>query len=654
MPNGNVLSKNFMILKYRPDIDGLRAIAVLSVIGFHFFPSIFSGGFIGVDIFFVISGFLITRILLTEYSDQGISFFRFYSRRILRIFPSLIIVLATCIYFGWNVLLANEYKQLGKHILAGAGFVSNFMLWFEAGYFDNVSETKPLLHLWSLGIEEQFYIVWPLLLWGLLKARRLTLKLVGAVFLASFVYSSLAAFSDKTEAFYSPASRAWELLAGALLSLAPASYASTLGRLKTWIPSALGLTLIAIGVFGIRQTWPFPGALALVPVGAAVLLIGAKPSNGVSSRILSNRAMVGIGRISYPLYLWHWPLMSFASIIEGGRPNVGLRLGLIAASFMLATATYLLVEKPFHRIPRRLALAVLVLLMVLLGLLGKNIFDQDGLERVRYRTIITISGDANKDFVDWENSGLITEKTCKFPFLFPEWNYCLTKHPQQPPTAAIIGDSHAFGAYWGLSQALERKGENLIAIGRGACVPFVDYPTEAGCQPHINNMIDYAADDPSIKTVILAFRGRYLPNQADPKAVTLFHGSLDKTLSQLVRAGKKVYYYLPVAEPGFDPRLCLGNLPLGRKPPLSCDILRSESDEKSKVLTQAVRTVLKKYPTVQLVDPNDYLCNGNKCPVIRDGHSMFKDDNHLSYSGSIFLSDQLFDLLPATNKGEHF
>jgi peptidoglycan/LPS O-acetylase OafA/YrhL len=150
-----------MTIAYRPDIEGLRAVAVLSVVGFHAFPELFPGGFIGVDIFFVISGYLITSILLTESSNQGIQFLAFYARRIVRIFPALILVLAASLFVGWHTLLAVEYKQLGKHIAAGAAFVSNFSLWFEAGYFDRASESKPLLHLWSLAIEEQFYIVWP-------------------------------------------------------------------------------------------------------------------------------------------------------------------------------------------------------------------------------------------------------------------------------------------------------------------------------------------------------------------------------------------------------------------------------------------------------------------------------------------------------------
>lgn len=204
--------------KYRPDIDGLRAIAVLSVVIFHAFPNLLKGGFIGVDIFFVISGFLISTIILNGLEKDSFSFVEFYSRRIKRIFPALLLVLIASFVLGWFVLLADEYKQLGKHIAGGAGFVSNFVLWKESGYFDNTSETKPLLHLWSLGIEEQFYIVWPLLLWFVWKQRLNPLTITLIVMLSSFILNISTVQSDAVAAFYSPQTRFWELLTGSILA----------------------------------------------------------------------------------------------------------------------------------------------------------------------------------------------------------------------------------------------------------------------------------------------------------------------------------------------------------------------------------------------------------------------------------------------------
>ncbi|MDP3652777.1 MAG: acyltransferase family protein [Rhodoferax sp.] len=632
-------------LNYRPDVDGLRAIAVLAVLGFHAFPTLFPGGFVGVDVFFVISGYLITRILLQAPQGEGIRIRSFYARRIVRIFPALIVVLAACLFAGWHTLLAAEYKQLGKHVFAGAGFVSNLALWFEAGYFDAVSESKPLLHLWSLGIEEQFYIFWPLALVAFTRYRCSPLPWVGATLLCSLCYSGLLVWQDRTQAFYSPLPRAWELLAGAVLGYMQHSNKHTvLLRLNGPATAWVGLLLLMMSVFFLRSSDMFPGLWALLPVIGAVFLLAGTPSSWLNSRLLAHPVMVNIGLISYPLYLWHWPLISFASIIHSGQPDWDVCLALLAASFLLATTTYQLVEKPIQKMVRKgegkLVLTLLVTMMVLLGLMGKNVYDRDGLERIRYKTLIGLDAASQRDFVEWEHSGLITQSNCRIPFQFPGREYCLTKHVERPPTAALIGDSHAFHAYWGIAEALDQIGENLILVGRGACVPLIDYSRgrdEDLCQPHMNAMLSYAANEPNIKKIILVFRGRYLPNEADPQTQSRFRSSLERTLSRLLAAGKNVYYLLPVVEPGFDPRLCLGNLPFGRQSPMPCDISRSRDAEKTVLLRSIVMMVVKKYPNVELMDPNNYLCDGDICPVIRNTHPMFKDENHLSYSGSLFL-----------------
>ncbi len=204
--------------KYRPDIDGLRAVAVLAVVAFHAFPSSLKGGFIGVDVFFVISGYLISTIIFESLDRGAFSFREFYARRIKRIFPALILILVACFTFGWFALLADEFKQLQKHIAAGTSFVSNHVLWSEAGYFDNSAETKPLLHLWSLGIEEQFYIVWPLLLWFAWKRKFNLLTITILVAIVSFVLNLRGIKQDVVATFYSPQTRFWELLCGSLLA----------------------------------------------------------------------------------------------------------------------------------------------------------------------------------------------------------------------------------------------------------------------------------------------------------------------------------------------------------------------------------------------------------------------------------------------------
>jgi peptidoglycan/LPS O-acetylase OafA/YrhL len=634
-----------MRIDYRPDIDGLRAVAVLSVLGFHAFPSLLPGGFIGVDVFFVISGFLITSILYVEMHRGRFSLIGFYARRILRIFPALFLVLLACLLVGWYTLLADEYKQLGKHIASGAGFIANLTLWFEAGYFDRASEVKPLLHLWSLGIEEQFYIVWPLLLWGMWRLSRYMRGVTLAILIVSLLYASVLVFVDQTQSFYAPWTRAWELLAGALIAL---QWLQT-GTLPKWMrhPATQWGALLALllGMFLLHSEYPFPGAIALVPVlAAAVLVAGTEQGRGTMSRLLSSRPMVSIGLISYPLYLWHWPLLSFAHIFEGGQPPVQVRLALLLIAFILAVLTYWGVERPFRGLPRRWAVGVLVALVVFVGLLGNNIDHRDGLERIRHRKMIQLSEQAQQDFVDFEKVGLITEDRCEIPFRFPEREVCLFTRRESPVNAVVVGDSHAVHAFWGLSQALASSGDNLQVRGRGACAPLLGLGTTAPpyhCQPGVNETWQTIAADVRIRKVFIVYRGRYLLNDASQEQVLAYKLALDRTLRMLENAGKLVYYFLPLAEPGFDPRLCLGKLPMARTPPRSCDIDVTADKTQTRVLREVVAEVMEQHPRVRLLDPKPAYCGKDSCAIIQDGHSVFKDENHLSHYGSMLVGSHL-------------
>ena len=370
--------------KYRPDIDGLRAVAVLAVVGFHAFPAWIQGGFIGVDIFFVISGFLISTIIFENLDKGTFSFTEFYARRVRRIFPALITVLFFCFVFGWFVLLADEFNQLGKHILAGAGFVSNLVLWSEAGYFDNSAETKPLLHLWSLGIEEQFYIVWPLLLWVAWNRKFNLLTLTAFIAFVSFTLNVKGVKQDPVATFYSPLTRFWELTCGTLLAWFVLhkrdSYSNIRKRAEKIISSLscrdkqekdeknianflsfLGLFVLAYGFWQANKEMTFPGYLALIPVVGAVLVISAGPSAWVNRIILSSKVAVWFGLISFPLYLWHWPILSFGRIIYNEAPPIDFKLLAIAFSISLSRLTVKLIEDPFRFGNQRAGLKVAML-----------------------------------------------------------------------------------------------------------------------------------------------------------------------------------------------------------------------------------------------------------------------------------------------------
>ena len=386
---------------YRPDIDGLRALAVAVVILYHGFPTALPGGFIGVDVFFVISGFLISANILRRIEAGRFTFGDFYGRRIRRIFPALCVVLPCCLAYGFVILLPRELALLGQDVAGAAAFVSNLVLWHEAGYFDRAAVAKPLLHLWSLGVEEQFYIVWPLALWLLYRRRRglVPLLIAGGVSLAI----SLAILGhSETEDFYSPLTRLWELDAGAILAFTtldrPVTCAAhwrdrTIGPVRyADIAAQLGLGLILGGALLIKRTMAFPGALALVPVAGALALIAAGPTARVNRSLLANRPAVFIGLISYPLYLWHWPLFSFAYIIELGRPLKPLLVAiLIVVSVALAWLTQRFVERPLrfgHR--RRRNTLILMACIAAIGASGLTIWRARGFP-ARFPPLPTLS-----------------------------------------------------------------------------------------------------------------------------------------------------------------------------------------------------------------------------------------------------------------------
>lgn len=444
--------------KYRPDIDGLRAVAVISVVIFHAFPEWIKGGFIGVDIFFVISGFLISTIIFENLDKGTFSFSEFYARRVKRIFPALLLVLIAVLVFGWFVLLADEYKQLGKHVASGAGFISNIILWGEAGYFDNSAETKPLLHLWSLGIEEQFYIVWPLLLWFVWrqKLNLITITLLAAS--VSFYLNIKNIQSDAVATFYSPQTRFWELLCGSSLAwvmlycknevissfklkidgcLAYVIYREKTnadGKTLANFFSFVGLFLLVYGFCEINKNDSFPGAWAIVPVLGAILIIAAGSEAWINRTILSTRVLVWFGIISYPLYLWHWPLFSFARIIKNETPGITMRVCLIALSIILAWLTYKFIESPVRfGAKSKFKIIALAGLMTLVGSTGYYIFYKDGLASLRF----------NNSETSLINATLPKYSTEYTPYRFSQLEEKPFDSTDTRKRILIIGDSYA-------------------------------------------------------------------------------------------------------------------------------------------------------------------------------------------------------------------
>ena len=335
---------------YRADIDGLRALAVLLVIGFHAFPNWLGAGFIGVDVFFVISGYLISGIIFTDLRSETFRFGDFYARRIRRIFPSLILVLLGSWVAGVLILQGDEFSRLLKHLASGGAFIINYVLANEGGYFDRVAESKPLLHLWSLAVEEQFYVVWPFLLWFAWRVKvRVWIPII-ILGLFSFLLNLVDVQVKPIDTFYLLKTRFWELALGASLAYVQNYSPQVMPQrksTKTCMSVAGGLLLlVAIAVTG--PATRFPGAWALLPTLAALLLIASGKDSFVNKAILSRSTFVWIGLISFPLYLWHWSIFSFARIYLSGTPSPTLMIGLIALSFILAALTYWLVERPIR------------------------------------------------------------------------------------------------------------------------------------------------------------------------------------------------------------------------------------------------------------------------------------------------------------------
>lgn len=345
--------------KYRPDIDGLRAVAIVSVVIFHALPSMLPGGFIGVDIFFVISGFLISTIIFSSLEHDRFSLVEFYIRRISRIFPALILVLISVLAFGYVLLSFDEYQQLGKHTAAGAGFIQNFVLWREAGYFDNSAETKPLLHLWSLAIEEQFYVFWPLLLAFFWKRKWSFLKITAAVAVISFAANIYLMHRNATAAFYLPMARFWELMVGGMLAYATLHRPQLISRHKNG-QSVIGFALLLTGLLTINTGRNFPGWWALLPIIGAFFVISAGSDAWLNKKLLANKLMTWIGLISYPLYLWHWPLLSFLRITGNGASQIEIFWAVFSA-VLLAWLTYSFLEKPVRSARKKRIIATVLL-----------------------------------------------------------------------------------------------------------------------------------------------------------------------------------------------------------------------------------------------------------------------------------------------------
>jgi peptidoglycan/LPS O-acetylase OafA/YrhL len=656
-----------LALAYRPDIDGLRAVAVLLVLAFHVLRGRPAGGFVGVDVFFVLSGFLITSILLRDLEDGRFSLAGFYKRRVRRIFPALIVVMGTGLLLGWYTLLPDEFARLGLHVAGGASFLSNLLLWSESGYFDRVAETKPLLHLWSLAIEEQFYIVWPLVLVLAWRRRGALPAVITTLALASFALGLVLTATVPTLAFYLPLSRGWELMAGGLLAWVVLARPALLERGGD-LRALLGALLLAAGVLAISSSRPFPGAWALLPVAGTVLLISAGPQAWLNRRLLANPVAVFFGRISYPLYLWHWLLLAFLNITEQGAASMRVRLAAAGLSVVAAWLTWRFVERPIREHPRgaRTALSLLAL-MGLLGVAGllahQRLLPAHAAAQPR--------ADEIAEAFSWTETD---NRDAACVRRHPGHRFCRIDADAQP-TVALVGDSHANQFFPGLAAELRARGENLLLLARPHCPPLLDvtsgYASKGDwCEGETSRSLRTVAQDPRIRTVILAGNWhlyvagdrfhrhhrfqppwRIAPADGGPAGTNteMFVERLGRSIALLQAAGKRVVVIRQIPELDFEPRHCVmpRHVSLSRLDDGSCEgVRRADAFRYLGEYLPALEAALRPFPAVSVWDPAQVLCDGPFCRYVEDGITLYQDDLHLSRPGSARVAAWLMQRHP--------
>jgi peptidoglycan/LPS O-acetylase OafA/YrhL len=637
-------------VQYRPDVDGLRAVAVLAVLGFHAFPGYVPGGFVGVDVFFVISGFLISGIIMKELDEGEFSYLQFYRRRVRRILPALVITIVAVLGAGWLLMLPDEFEQLGRHVAGASVFASNFLLWQESGYFDTEAALKPLLHLWSLAIEEQFYIVWPLVLAGLWKVRRArTAIVIAAIAAASFALNVLMVEAYPTATFYLPVTRFWELMLGALLAslqsqlLLPAAVRASL--------SFAGFAMVAGSIMLFSPELAFPGWVGAIPTLGTVFMIAAGPGAWLNLQLLSRPPIVFVGLISYPLYLWHWPILVMARYWESGSvPAPSVRLMLLAVAFALAVLTFLLVERPIRlRVfaPRR----ALALVAALLSIGTASVFAEQTIAPSSYSI-----GVAQLQWDYWEN------ENCTTRYRWTDvsgWWFCVA-NSDESPTLLVLGDSHANHLYPGLLALPQR----VLSIG--TCAPVIgiyqvgDDIGENPCtgdrmlaqQTFLNGVL---AESRSIRYAILAAdwpafdsEGREVDRFAGtPIAPTFgsvieddkprtsreqFLRGLERRIASLTERGIIPIVALDIPFPPYDVRACLDR-PF-HKAAQTCSIELEPYLRSREQFVQGLNEIQGRHPQVLVFDPEKALCDDTTCQFRTKDDVFLRDTDHLSVAGS--------------------
>jgi peptidoglycan/LPS O-acetylase OafA/YrhL len=627
-------------MRYRREIDGLRAVAVVPVVLFHAGLKIFSGGYVGVDVFFVISGYLITSIIIGELEQGVFSIVRFYERRARRILPALFFVMLSCIPFAWLWMAPSQLEDFGRSLVAVSLFASNILFWLESDYFAPAAEEKPLLHTWSLAVEEQYYMLFPLLLlltWRFGRSR--VFYLVAAVAAISLLLCEWSWRTMPVANFYLAPTRAWELLAGSLCAFAQSGAAPRRNDLL----AALGLGLIVFAIFAFDAATPFPSLYALAPVGGTVLIILFAGDGTWTARLLALPPLVGVGLISYSLYLWHQPLFAFARVYSTDAPSPSLMLGLALLALALAFLSWEYVEKPFRRKQRvfaRPAPAILTAsaaaMVLFLGAGG-----------------VTHATDGFRDLKSTDRQRLLMRTATPSP----KRDECHTMeaHARDRTPAceyfsdnvryAVFGDSHAVELAYALAEKLRRYDIGIRHFSLSACAPSYRQEKASGCADWTAAALGNIIEDPNVETVIVTYRindylfGDHadtypaLPLQRSEAERHAAWSSYLRILQALVAARKKVVLVLQA------PELPEVMESLIYDPTAPATALPGLSRHWWAARNAYVLERLHEIPAgVVVVDPADSFCDATVCYAAQGNVSHYFDDDHMSVAGAAVIA----------------
>jgi len=629
---------------YRADVDGLRAIAVLAVVFFHAGFGV-PGGFAGVDVFFVISGFLITKILILELASGSFSFVRFWERRARRIFPVLAVVVTTCLLVGFFVLLPFGFEILGQTTFTVMGLASNIFFWLTNDYFNPNSKENPLLHTWSLGVEEQFYLLYPLLLVLLVPLGRKTLlSALAAICVLSIACSIWWVTTDATAAFYLLPSRAWELGLGGLIALNSNRSGLLVRETSAW----LGLLLVISSFWLLTKYTPFPGTAALPSVLGTVLIIwagsglGAHEEKPIVVRLLGWRPLVFIGLISYSLYLWHWPFFAFHRYLTFQSPSVGLSLIYVLAAFLFSVATYYVIEQPIRR---RTVLASRKSIFyfwggtsAVLGAAGLALAFTDGLPRRLPDAALHYAQ------VQGQKTSLVNEQAGS-----PHTRHGMLGAEDGAVKALLWGDSHANAMLPALDVAGKQAGISIQARIMMGNAPVLGWSYEPSASISGSGMLSFnsavfdeitrLAEEGQLDMVFLVFRwARYLqrtPPLEFENPPSGFAEALDLTVGNLTALGLRVIVMLePPAFPVHVPRAFALHEFIGSPlPKLSI----TEAESFSEPYASLIKALTENGGRVVLLDPASVLVNDNGLvhTTNKEGKLLYADEHHLSYFGAL-------------------